>query len=77
MPTTNFQYLTPTEVEWLKDQYDTVRRRLLVPSTRAMISHYCNSYFRREFHHLEAGTRREVEAEIEKVILDIQVKERR
>lgn len=72
-----FKFLAQTEVEWLEDQYDKMRRRLLVPSVREMASHYFNTYRSREIHHEVAGTTTDVEVEIEKVISAIQARERR
>lgn len=76
MSTRTFAYLTTTEVEWLEYTYDTMRRRLLVPSVEEMINHFYQSYESREMAHREAGIMREVGEEIKQVILEIQAKER-
>ncbi|KAE9973270.1 hypothetical protein EG328_004498, partial [Venturia inaequalis] len=75
MPTPGAKHLTPTEIKWLEDTYDTMRRRLLVPTVGEMISHYYCAYPSRKMAHQEAETAKDVEKEIGDIVLDIQAKE--
>jgi hypothetical protein len=70
MSTTDFKHLTPKDIEWLEKTYDDINKYKIPPAPREVMGYYWIGHVGWRFEHAEVGTLREVEDEIERVVLE-------